>query len=56
MFVKSGKIEVLNVDKDFDNYFSEEKLLMVNKLETIHNLNYYENKILGTGAMAQYHS
>jgi hypothetical protein len=29
MFVKPRKIEVLNVDKDFDNYFSEEKCLMV---------------------------
>jgi hypothetical protein len=41
MFVKPRKFEVLNVEKDFDSYSSEEKCIMVDNLETMHCVNYY---------------
>jgi hypothetical protein len=49
MFVKLRKVDLLNVSEDFDNFFSGEKCLIMHSLKTMHNVNYHENKLRGTG-------
>jgi hypothetical protein len=42
---------MLSVEMEIFNYLSGEKCLSVHRLQTMHNVKYYKNKLRGTGEL-----